>query len=90
MGQARVPGPGKLLLALHEQAGLDLAALVPPNDGESASTFLATDRDGTVSVLKISPDAVGDSAGRRRELVTRLPRRGYRQRGCWLPGRWQA
>lgn len=72
MSQARVPGPGELLLALREQAGLDLAALVPADGGESASTFLATGRDGTVSVLKISPDAVGDSAGRLRELVTRL------------------
>lgn len=70
MGQARVPGPGELLLALREQAGLDLAALVPANGGESASTFFATGRDGTVSVLKIGPDAVGDSAGRLRELVT--------------------
>ena len=59
-----VPGPGELLLALHEQAGLDLAALMPADGGESASTFLATGRDGTVSVLKISPDAVGDSTGR--------------------------
>ena len=54
-----------------------MAALVPADDGESASTFLATGRDGTVSVLKISPDAVGDSAGRLRELVARLRRRGY-------------
>jgi hypothetical protein len=87
MSQARVPGPGELLLALREQAGLDLAALMPADGGESASTFLATGRDGTVSVLKISPDAVGDSAGRLRELVTRLRRRAIRQRGCWLPDR---
>jgi hypothetical protein len=79
MSQARVPGPGpgELLLALREQAGLDLAALVPADGGESASTFVATGRDGTVSVLKISPDAAGDSAGRLRELVTRRRRRGY-------------
>jgi Ser/Thr protein kinase RdoA (MazF antagonist) len=44
---------------------------------ELASTFLATGRDGTASVLKLSPDAVGDSAGRLRELVTGLRRRGY-------------
>ena len=31
----------------------------------------------SASPLKISPDAVGDSAGRLRELVTRLRRRGY-------------
>jgi hypothetical protein len=77
MGQARVPGPGELLLALREQAGLDLAALVPADGGESASTFLATGRDGTVSVLKIGPGAAGDSLGRLRELVTGLRRRGY-------------
>ena len=57
-----------MLLALREQAGLDLAALVPADGGESAGTFLATGRDGTVSVLKIGPDA--DSAGRLRELLT--------------------
>jgi Phosphotransferase enzyme family len=77
MSQARIPGPDELLLALREQAGLDLAALVPADGGESASTFLATGRDGTASVLKISPDAAGDSAGRLRQLVTRLRRRGY-------------
>jgi hypothetical protein len=77
MGQARVPGPGELLLALREQAGLDLAALVPADGGESASTFLATGRDGTVSVLKIGPDAAGDSASGLCELVTGLRRRGY-------------
>jgi hypothetical protein len=77
VGQARVPGPGELLLALREQAGLDLASLVPADGGESASTFLATGRDGTVSVLKTGPDVVGDSAGRLRELVTGLRRRGY-------------
>jgi len=66
-----------LLLALREQAGLDLAALVPAYGGESASTFLATGRDGMVSVLKIGPDAVGDSAGRLRGLAAGLRRRGY-------------
>jgi hypothetical protein len=77
MSQARVPGPGELLLALREQAVLDLAALVPADGGESASTFLATGRDGAASVLKLSPDAVGDSVGRLRELVTGLRRRSY-------------
>jgi len=77
MSQARIPGPGELLLALREQTGLDLAALVPADGGESASTFLATSRDGTVGVLKVGPDAVGDSTGRLRELVSGLRRRGY-------------
>jgi Phosphotransferase enzyme family len=77
MDQARAPEAGELLLMLREQGALDLAALVRANGGESASTFLATGRDGTVSVLKISPGADGDSAGRLRELVARLRRRGY-------------
>jgi hypothetical protein len=64
-----------LLLVLREQAGLDLAALVPADGGESANTFLATGRDDTVTVLKIGPDGVGESAGRLRELVTGLRRR---------------
>lgn len=75
--QARAPGPGELRRLLREQAGLDLAALVPADGGESASTFLATGRDGTVSVLKVSPNATGDSLARLRELVTGLRRRGY-------------
>jgi hypothetical protein len=70
---------------LREQAGLDLASLVPADGGESASTFLATGRDGTVSVLKVSPDATGDSVARLGELVA-----GLRQRGCSDPGRWPA
>ncbi len=77
MDQARAPGPGKLRRVLREQAGIDLAALVPADGGESASTFLATDRDGTVSVLKISPSATGDSVGRLGELAAGLRRRGY-------------
>jgi Ser/Thr protein kinase RdoA (MazF antagonist) len=77
MDQARAPGPGELLVVLREQARLDLAALVPADGGESASTFLATGRDGTVSVLKIGAGADGDSIGRLRELVTGLRRRSY-------------
>jgi hypothetical protein len=77
MDQVRAPRPGELRRMLREQAGLDLAALVPADGGESASTFLATGRDGTVSVLKISPGATGDSVALLRELVARLRRRGY-------------
>jgi hypothetical protein len=77
MDQARAPAPGELLPVLREQAGLDLAALVPADGGESASTFLATGRDGTVSVLKTGPGSAGDSVGRLGQLVTRLRRRGY-------------
>ena len=62
---------------LRDQGHLDLAALVPADSGESASTFLATGRDGTASVLKFGPGAAGESVGRLRELVARLRRRGY-------------
>ena len=62
---------------LREQSGLDLAALVPADGGESASTYLATGRDGSLSVLKISRTATDDSVARLRELVARLRRRGY-------------
>ena len=91
MDQARAPGPGELRRVLREQAGLDLAALVPADGGESASTFLATGQDGTVSVLKISPGATGDSVGR----LARTGEPGCggaatRRRGCSLPGRWPA
>ena len=68
---------GELREALREQAGLDLAALVPADGGESASAFLATGRDGTVSVLKVSRGASGESVARMRELAARLRRRGY-------------
>jgi hypothetical protein len=47
-----------LLPVLREHVGLDLAALVPVDGGEPASTFLATGRDGTVDVLKISRTAL--------------------------------
>ncbi|HEY6491672.1 MAG TPA: hypothetical protein VIZ43_00220 [Trebonia sp.] len=77
MDQARVPGPGELRRLLREQAGLDLASLAPADGGESASTFLATGRDGTASVLKVSLNAAGDSVARLGELAARLRRRGY-------------
>lgn len=77
MDQVERPGAGELREALREQAGLDLAALVPADGGESASAFLATGRDGTVSVLKVSPGATGESVARMRELAARLRHRGY-------------
>jgi hypothetical protein len=75
--QARALGPGELRRVLREQAGLDLAALVPAAGGESASTFLATGRDGTASVLKVSLNATSDSAARLGELAAGLRQRGY-------------
>jgi hypothetical protein len=77
MNQSQVLGPGELRRVLGEQAGLDLAALIPADGGESASTFLATGHDGTVSVLKISPDATAECAARLGEQAVRLRRRGY-------------
>jgi hypothetical protein len=78
-------GAGELRQLLREQAGLNLAAHAPADGDESASTFLATGQDGTVSVLKISPSATGDSVGRLRELAA-----GLRRRGCSLPAKWTA
>jgi hypothetical protein len=62
---------------LREQAGLDLASLVPADGGESASTFLATDQDGTASVLKVSQNATGASVARLGALAAGLRQRGY-------------
>jgi hypothetical protein len=75
--QARAPDPRELLRVLREQAGLDLAALVRADGGESAGAFLATGRDGAVSVLKLGPGATGESVARLRALVAGLRRRGY-------------
>jgi aminoglycoside phosphotransferase (APT) family kinase protein len=72
-----VPEPDELRRVLREQAGLDLTALTPADGGESASTFLATGRDGTASVLKISLTASGADVARLRDLVGGLRRRGY-------------
>ena len=88
MDQARTPGPGELLLMLRDQGHLDLAALVPADSGESASTFLATGRDGTASVLKFGPGAAGESVGRLRDWWRGCGGGATRRRGCWLPGRW--
>ncbi len=46
MSHAGAPEPDQLLLVLREQAGLDLAELVPADGGESASTFLAAAPNG--------------------------------------------
>ena len=72
--------PDELRRVLREQAGLDLAALTPAQGGESKSTFWATDRTGTVSVLKIMPAAAPGAAGHLRALdgiLARLRDRGY-------------
>jgi aminoglycoside phosphotransferase (APT) family kinase protein len=77
MDQAGRRGAGELREALREQAGLDLAALIPADGGESATVFLATGQDGTLSVLKVSPGATSESVARMRELAERLRQRGY-------------
>ncbi len=70
----------ELRRVLREQAGLDLIALAPAQGGESKSTFWATDRAGTVSVLK---DHAGRGTGSGRSptgagaVLARLRDRGY-------------
>jgi hypothetical protein len=56
-GETRPWLPGELRRVLREQAGLDLVTLRAASGGESRTAFWATDRAGTVSVLKIMPDA---------------------------------
>ena len=73
------PSPDELRRVLREQAGLDLVALTSAG-GESRNAFWATDRAGTVSVLKIMPDATPEAAGYLRALdaaLARLRDRGY-------------
>jgi aminoglycoside phosphotransferase (APT) family kinase protein len=67
----------RLRRMLREQAGIDLAALVPADGGESGSTYLATDRDGTPSVLKLNPNADASQLLAFGDVVTRLRDRGY-------------
>ena len=72
--------PDELRRVLREQAGIDLAALAPAQGRESKSTFWATDRAGTVSVLKVMPGAAQEAAGYLRTLDSvpaRLRDRGY-------------
>jgi Ser/Thr protein kinase RdoA (MazF antagonist) len=64
----------QLRRALSDQAGIDLASLVAADGGESGSTFLATDRAGASSVLKLSRYR---EFGALTEVVNRLRGRGY-------------
>ena len=71
--------PGELRRVLREHAGLDVVA-VRAAGGESRGAFWVTDRAGTVSVLKIMPDAPPEVAGQLHALnttLTRLRDRGY-------------
>jgi Ser/Thr protein kinase RdoA (MazF antagonist) len=72
--------PGELRRVLREQAGLDVVAVRAAGAGESQRAFWVTDRAGTVSVLKILPEAPQEAAGHLRELdavLARLRDRGY-------------
>jgi len=72
--------PGELRRLVREQSGLDFAALAPASGGESRTAFWATDRAGTVSVLKIMPGAGPEAVSHLRALglvLTRLRGRGY-------------
>jgi hypothetical protein len=60
--------PAELRRILRQQASLDVAAVKPVGAGESRSAFWVTDYAGTVSVLKIMPDAPPEAAGHLREL----------------------
>jgi aminoglycoside phosphotransferase (APT) family kinase protein len=61
---------------LLEHAGLDVAALAPAG-GESHGTFWITGHDGTVSVLKIMPDADPGYLRALEAVLARLRDRGY-------------
>lgn len=80
IGGSREWSPGELRRVLRDQAGLDLVALRAAGAGESRCAFWVTDRTGTVSVLKIVPDAPAGAAGHLRALeavLARLRDRGY-------------
>jgi len=74
---------GELRRVLWEHANLDLVTLVPTGGGESSSTFWATDRAGTVSVLKIVRGAPPGMVGELRALDAVLG--GLRDRGYPAP-----
>jgi hypothetical protein len=70
---------GELGRVLREQAGLDIVTLWPATGGESGTVFWAADQAGSVSVVKVLPEAA-DVTGRLRALpavVARLWARGY-------------
>lgn len=68
--------PDELLRRLTEQAGLDVAELASAG-GESHGTFWITDHNGTVSVLKIMPEADPDYLAALEAVLARLRDRGY-------------
>jgi len=78
-GETRL-SPEELCGLVRQQSGLDFAALTPASGGESRTAFWATDRAGTVSVLKIMPGTAPEAVSHLRALdlvLTRLRDRGY-------------
>ena len=70
----------ELRRALREQAGLDIVTLRPTDGGESGTVWWATDRAGSVTVVKVMPEVAPDTPDRLRALpalVARLRDRGY-------------
>ena len=64
----------ELRRALREQAGLDIATLRPASGGESATVWWATDRAGSVTVVKVMPEAGPDAPDRLRALPALVAR----------------
>jgi hypothetical protein len=65
--------PGELRRVLREHAGLDVVT-VRAAGGESRRAFWVTDRGGTISVLKIMPDAPSEVVGQLHALDAVLDR----------------
>jgi hypothetical protein len=70
---------GELGRVLCEHAGLDIVTLRPASGGESGTVFWATGQAGSVSVVKVLPEAPGVAARLRAlpALVAQLRDRGY-------------
>jgi Ser/Thr protein kinase RdoA (MazF antagonist) len=72
--------PDELRRIVRQHAGLDLAAVIPVNGGESRNAFWVRDSAGTVSVLKIMLGAGPEAVSHLRALspvLARLRDRGY-------------
>lgn|GEM_PF-923688 len=83
---AKHPGDAteRLRRLLRAQAGIDLATLVPAGGGESGSTYLAADRAGLPSVLKLSRNAEFAALA---EVTGKLRDRGYPAPRIYASGR---
>ena len=72
----------RLRRLVREQAGIELATLVPADSGESGSTYLAT---GPSRVLKLTRNA--DALAALTEVVDKLRGRGYPAARIYASGR---